>query len=293
MKNLIQKAKTLVEALPYIEEFYGETIVIKYGGSIGDDDLHDFARDIVLMKFVGIHPVVIHGGGPQIGSHLKKLGMESEFIAGLRVTDEATMEVAEMVLVGKINQKIIEALQSMGGKAVGISGKEGKMILARKLNLDTFAAENGIEIPPGADLGMVGEVESVNPHLIKVLEDSGFIPVIAPIGFDNEGRTYNINADHVAGKIAGALKAVKLILMTNVPGIFDREKNLLSSITEAEARELIRQEAISGGMIPKVMCSIEALHDGVDKVHIIDGTIDHALILEIFTDAGVGTEILL
>jgi acetylglutamate kinase len=293
MKNLIQKAKTLVEALPYIEEFYGETIVIKYGGSIGDDDLHDFARDIVLMKFVGIHPVVIHGGGPQIGSHLKKLGMESEFIAGLRVTDEATMEVAEMVLVGKINQKIIEALQSMGGKAVGISGKEGKMILARKLNLDTFAAENGIEIPPGADLGMVGEVESVNPHLIKVLEDSGFIPVIAPIGFDNEGRTYNINADHVAGKIAGALKAVKLILMTNVPGIFDREKNLLSSITESEARELIRQEAISGGMIPKVMCSIEALHDGVDKVHIIDGTIDHALILEIFTDAGVGTEILL
>lgn len=293
MKNLIQKAKTLVEALPYIEEFYGETIVVKYGGSIGDDDLHDFARDIVLMKFVGIHPVVIHGGGPQIGSHLKKLGMESEFIAGLRVTDEATMEVAEMVLVGKINQKIIEALQSMGGKAVGISGKEGKMILARKLNLDTFAAENGIEIPAGADLGMVGEVESVNPHLIKVLEDSGFIPVIAPIGFDNEGRTYNINADHVAGKIAGALKAVKLILMTNVPGIFDREKNLLSSITESEARELIRQEAISGGMIPKVMCAIEALHDGVDKVHIIDGTIDHALILEIFTDAGVGTEILL
>ena len=293
MKNLIQKAKTLVEALPYIEEFYGETIVIKYGGSIGDDDLHDFARDIVLMKFVGIHPVIIHGGGPQIGSHLKKLGMESQFIAGLRVTDEATMEIAEMVLVGKINQKIIEAIQSMGGKAVGASGKEGKMILARKLNLDNFAAENGIEIPAGADLGMVGEVESVNPHLIKVLEDSGFIPVIAPIGFDNEGRTYNINADHVAGKIAGALKAVKLILMTNVPGIFDRDKNLLSSITESEARELIRQEAISGGMIPKVMCAIEALHDGVDKVHIIDGTIDHALILEIFTDAGVGTEILL
>ena len=293
MKNLIQKAKTLVEALPYIEEFYGETIVIKYGGSIGDDDLHDFARDIVLMKFVGIHPVVIHGGGPQIGNHLKRLGMESEFIAGLRVTDEATMEVAEMVLVGKINQKIIEAIQAMGGKAVGVSGKEGKMILAKKLNLETFAAENGIEIPPGSDLGMVGEVESVNPHLIKVLEDSGFIPVIAPTGFDKEGRTYNINADHVAGKIAGALKAVKLILMTNVPGIFDKEKNLLSSITESEARELIRQEAISGGMIPKIMCAIEALHDGVDKVHITDGTIDHALILEIFTDAGVGTEILL
>lgn len=293
MKNLIQKAKTLVEALPYIEEFYGETIVIKYGGSIGDDDLHDFARDIVLMKYVGIHPVVIHGGGPQIGNHLKKLGIESEFIAGLRVTDEETMEVAEMVLVGKINQKIIEAIHSMGGKAVGTSGKEGKMILARKLDLVKFCTENGIDIPEGADLGMVGEVESVNPQLIKVLEDSGFIPVIAPIGFDNEGRTYNINADHVAGKIAGALKAVKLILMTNVPGIMDKEKHLLSSITEAQARDLIKQGVISSGMIPKVMCAIEALHDEVDKVHIIDGTIDHALILEIFTDAGVGTEILL
>lgn len=293
MKNMIQKAKTLVEALPYIKEFYGETVVVKYGGSIGDDDLTNFARDIVLMKYVGMHPVVVHGGGPQIGNHLKKLGVESEFIAGLRVTDEQTMEVAEMVLVGKINQKIIEAVHIMGGKAVGTSGKEGKMILAKKLDLKKFAFEHGVSIPEGADLGMVGEVESVNPQLIKVLENSGFIPIIAPIGFDEEGRTFNINADHVAGKIAGALDAAKLILMTNVPGIMDKEKNLLSSLTESEAKHLIKKETISSGMIPKVMCAIEALHDGVRKVHIIDGTTDHALILEIFTDSGIGTEILL
>lgn len=293
MKDLIQKAKTLVEALPYIKEFYGETIVIKYGGSIGDDDLQNFARDIVLMKYVGIHPVVVHGGGPQIGNHLKKLGIESEFIAGLRVTDEETMEVAEMVLVGKINQKIIEAIHSMGGKAVGTSGKEGKMILAKKLDVKKFAREHGVQIPKGADLGMVGEVESVNPHLIKVLENSGFIPIIAPIGFDEEGRTYNINADHVAGKIAGALNAVKLILLTNVPGILDREMNLHPSLTEKEAKQLIKSEIISSGMIPKVMCAIDALHEGVRKVHIIDGTIEHALILEIFTHSGIGTEILI
>jgi len=293
MKDLIQKAKTLTEALPYIKEFHGETIVIKYGGSIGDEDLKNFARDIVLMKYVGIHPVVIHGGGPQIGNHLQRLGITSEFIGGLRVTDEQTMEVAEMVLVGRINQKIIEAIHSMGGKAVGTSGKEGKMILAKKLDLRKYAKEHGLEIPKGADLGLVGEVESVNPQLIKVLENSGFIPVIAPIGFDEEGGTFNINADHVAGKIAGALDAVKLVLMTNVPGIMDKKKNLLSSLTESDAKHLIKREIISSGMIPKVMCAIEALHEGVRKVHIIDGTVDHALILEIFTDSGIGTEILL
>ncbi|MFB3147658.1 MAG: acetylglutamate kinase [Thermodesulfobacteriota bacterium] len=293
MKKLIQKAQTLVEALPYIKKFYGQTIVVKYGGSVGDDDLTNFARDVVLMKYVGMHPVVVHGGGPQIGYHLKKLGIETEFIAGLRVTDEQTMEVAEMVLVGKINQKIIEALHSMGGKAVGTSGKEGKMILAKKLNLRKFAKENGVKIPKGADLGMVGEVQNVNPDLIKVLENSGFIPVIAPIGFDDEGRTYNINADHVAGKIAGALNAVKLILLTNVSGIMDNKETLISTLTESEAKKLIKKEIISSGMIPKVMCAIEALHEGVQKVHIIDGTVEHALILEIFTDTGIGTEILL
>ena len=293
MKELIQKAQTLVEALPYIKKFYGQTIVVKYGGSVGDDDLTNFARDVVLMKYVGMHPVVVHGGGPQIGDHLKKLGIETKFIAGLRVTDEQTMEVAEMVLVGKINQKIIEALHSMGGKAVGTSGKGGKMVLAKKLNLRKFAKENRVKIPKGADLGMVGEVQNVNPDLIKVLENSGFIPVIAPIGFDDEGRTYNINADHVAGKIAGALNAVKLILLTNVSGIMDNKKTLISTLTESKAKKLIKKEIISSGMIPKVMCAIEALHEGVQKVHIIDGTVEHALILEIFTDTGIGTEILL
>jgi acetylglutamate kinase len=293
MKKLIQKAETLVEALPYIKQFYGETIVVKYGGSVGDQDLRNFARDIVLMKYVGMHPVVVHGGGPQIGEHLKKLGIETEFIAGLRVTDEKTMEVAEMVLVGKINQKIIEAIHSMGGKAVGTSGKEGKMILARKLDVHKLAGDNGVEIPPDADLGMVGEVESVNPELIEVIENSGFIPVIAPIGFDEAGGTFNINADHVAGKIAGALNARKLILLTNVPGILDSEKNLISSLNEPRAKELIKDEVISRGMIPKVNCAIDALNEGVGKVHIIDGTVDHALILEIFTDTGIGTEILL
>jgi len=293
MEKFIQKAQTLIEALPYIKQFYGETIVVKYGGSVGDDDLTDFARDVVLMKYVGMHPVVVHGGGPQIGEYLKKLGMETEFIAGLRVTDKQTMEVAEMVLVGKINQKIIEAIHSMGGKAVGTSGKEGKMILAKKLNLKKFAKENGLKIPKGADLGMVGEVDNVNPDLIKVLETSGFIPVIAPIGFDDGGRTYNINADHVAAKIAGALNAAKLILMTNVSGIMDKKKNLISTLTETEAKKLIREETISSGMIPKVMCAIEALHEDVKKMHIINGTIEHALILEVFTDSGIGTEILL
>lgn len=293
MKEYTQKAKTLIEALPYIKEFYGETVVVKYGGSVGDTDLHNFARDVVLMKYVGMHPVIVHGGGPQIGEQLKKLGIETEFIAGLRVTDEKTMEVAEMVLVGKINQKIIEAIHSMGGKAVGTSGKEGKMILAKKLDIHKHAKENGVKIPKKADLGMVGEVDSVNPELIKVLENSGFIPVIAPIGFDDEGRTFNINADHVAGKIAGALNAKKLVLLTNVPGILDGDKNLVSSLTEKSANELIKKEVISSGMIPKVNCAIDALHEGVGKVHIIDGTQDHALILEIFTDSGIGTEIVL
>ncbi len=293
MKKLIQKANTLVEALPYIKEFYGKTIVVKYGGSIGDGELTDFARDVVLMKYVGMHPVVVHGGGPQIGSHLSKLGIESEFIAGLRVTDQDTMEVAEMVLVGKINQKIIEAIHANGGSAVGTSGKEGKMILAKKLDLKTLAETNHIEIPTDADLGMVGEVESVNPRLIKVLEESGYIPVIAPIGCDEEGGTYNINADHVAGKIAGALGAAKLVLMTNVPGILDQDDNLVSTLSESEAEQLIKDETISSGMIPKVMCAVDALNEGVKKVHIIDGRVDHSLILEIFTDSGVGTEIVL
>ncbi len=293
MKHLIEKAQTLVEALPYIRDFHGKTIVIKYGGSVGDEELYNFARDIVLMKYVGMNPVVVHGGGPQIGSLLERLGKQSRFVAGLRVTDSETMEVVEMVLVGKINQKIVSAIQTLGGNAIGISGKEGKIILARKINISKLALENNLEISNNEDLGMVGEVEKINPNLITVLENAGYIPVIAPIGFDEGGGTYNINADHVAGKIAGALNAVKLIILTNVPGILDNDKKLVSTLTESSARELIRTGAISSGMIPKVMCAIESLHEGVDKVHIIDGRVERALILEIFTDAGIGTEILL
>lgn len=293
MKELIHKAETLVEALPYIREFYGKTIVVKYGGSIGGKELHNFARDLVLMKYVGMHPVVVHGGGPQIGNLLGRLGIKSQFVAGLRVTDSETMEIVEMVLVGKVNQEIIAAINSLGGKAVGASGQEGNIIVASKLDISKFAQENNMDIPQGIDLGMVGEVEKINPHLIRVLEEAGFVPVIAPIGFDEQGRSYNINADHVAGKVAGALKAEKLILLTDVPGILDEEKSLISSLTELSARGLIKRGVISSGMIPKVMCAIEALHEGVNKVHIIDGRVEHALILEIFTDAGIGTEILL
>ena len=293
MKHLIEKAHTLVEALPYIRDFYGKTIVVKYGGSIGDEELSNFARDIILMKYVGMNPVIVHGGGPQIDILLDRLGIKSKFVAGLRVTDPDTMEAVEMVLVGKINQKIVAEIQRLGSKAVGVSGKEGKIILARKLDLSKLSYVNKLDVALDEDLGMVGEVEKINPDLIRVLEIAGYIPVIAPIGFDEQGRSYNINADHVAGKIAGALNAVKLIILTDVPGILDEEKNLISSLTEEKARELINNGAISRGMIPKVMCAIESLQEGVEKVHIIDGRVERALILEIFTDAGIGTEILL
>ena len=293
MKELLNKAHTLVEALPYIKDFHGKTIVVKYGGSIGSEELSNFARDLILMKYVGIRPVVVHGGGLQIAEHLEKQGLKSTFIAGLRVTDKETMEIAEMVLVGKINQQIINSINQHGGKAVGLSGKEGQIIRAKKIDLKKLAKDNGIKIPRNADLGMVGEVENINPELLRTLEDSGYIPVIAPIGVDGDGNTYNINADHVASKIAGALDATKLILLTNVPGILDEKKKLISSISESTAKKLIKKEIISQGMIPKVMCAFEALHEGVDKVHIIDGTIERAVILEIFTDSGIGTEIMI
>ncbi len=293
MKELLNKAHTLVEALPYIKDFHGKTIVVKYGGSIGSEELSNFARDLILMKYVGIRPVVVHGGGLQIAEHLEKQGLKSTFIAGLRVTDKKTMEIAEMVLVGKINQQIINSINQHGGKAVGLSGKEGQIIRAKKIDLKKLAKDNGIKIPRNADLGMVGEVENINPELLRTLEDSGYIPVIAPIGVDGDGNTYNINADHVASKIAGALDATKLILLTNVPGILDEKKKLISSISESTAKKLIKKEIISQGMIPKVMCAFEALHEGVDKVHIIDGTIERAVILEIFTDSGIGTEIMI
>lgn len=293
MEELIKKAKTLSEALPYIREFYGKTIVIKYGGSINSKELDNFARDVVLMKFVGMNPVIVHGGGPQIGSYLDKLGLQSEFIAGLRATNAETMEVVQMVLVGKVNQDIITAINLLGGSAVGVSGKEGKLILAKKLNIMKYAKDHDIEIPPGSDIGLVGEVEHINPQLINTLDNSGYIPVIAPIGFDNKGNSYNINADHVAGKVAGALNAEKLIILTNVTGILDKKKELISTLHESAVKKLIHKNVISTGMIPKVICAINALNEGVRKVHVIDGTKEHSLLLEIFTDKGIGTEILI
>lgn len=293
MEELIKKAKTLSEALPYIREFYGKTIVIKYGGSINSKELDNFARDVVLMKYVGMNPVIVHGGGPQIGSYLDKLGLQSEFIAGLRATNAETMEVVQMVLVGKVNQDIITAINLLGGSAVGVSGKEGKLILAKKLNIMKYAKNHDIEIPPGSDIGLVGEVEHINPQLINTLDNSGYIPVLAPIGFDNKGNSYNINADHVAGKVAGALNAEKLIILTNVTGILDKKKELISTLHESAVKKLIHKNVISKGMIPKVICAINALNEGVRKVHVIDGTKEHSLLLEIFTDKGIGTEILI
>ena len=293
MDNSAKKAEILVEALPYIEAFHGKTVVVKYGGSIANEDLANFVRDLILMKYVGIKPVVVHGGGPQIQEHLNKLGIESDFIAGLRVTDERVMEVVEMVLVGKINQQIVTSINKHQMETVGLSGKEGKLIKAKKFDLQKFAAEHKINIPEDSDLGYVGEVQEVNPELIKMLESKDIIPIIAPIGAGEDGTTYNINADHAAGKIAGALRAAKLILLTNVDGILDKKEGLISSVTKRQAKKFIRNGTINSGMIPKVMCALEALEEGVEKVHIINGTVKRALILELLTDSGIGTEITL
>ncbi len=293
MNSSTQRAEILVEALPYIEAFHGKTVVVKYGGSIAREDLSNFVRDLILMKYVGIKPVVVHGGGPQIQEHLDMLGIKSDFIAGLRVTNRQVMEVVEMVLVGKINQQIVTSINRHQMETVGLSGKEGKLIKAKKFDLHKFAADHSIDIPQDADLGYVGEVLEINPEIIKVLEGRDVIPIIAPIGWGEDGTTYNINADHVAGKIAGALRAAKLILLTNVDGILDKKGKLISSVTKRQARKFIRNGTINSGMIPKVMCALEALEEGVNKVHIINGTIKRALILELLTDLGIGTEITL
>lgn len=293
MNSSARRAEILVEALPYIEAFHGKTVVVKYGGSIARADLSNFTRDLILMKYVGIKPVVVHGGGPQIQEHLDTLGIKSDFIAGLRVTDRQVMEVVEMVLVGKINQQIVTSINRHQMETVGLSGKEGKLIKARKFDLEKFAAEHSMDIPEDADLGYVGEVQEINPEIVRMLEDRDVIPIIAPIGWGEDGTTYNINADHAAGKIAGALRAAKLILLTNVDGILDGEGKLISSVTKKQARELIGSGTINSGMIPKVMCALEALEEGVGKVHIINGGVKRALILELLTDMGIGTEITL
>ncbi len=281
MKKDIQKIKVLFEALPYIRRFYGKTVVVKYGGSaMAEDELkRSFARDVVLMKYVGINPVIVHGGGAQIGSYLAKLGKETRFVKGIRVTDEETMDVVEMVLVGKINKEIVGLINYYGGKAVGLGGKDGGLIKAKKLKIR------------GAEMGLAGDVDTINPAVIKTLDDGDFIPVIAPVGGGENGLSYNINADIVAGKIAAALKAEKLILLTDVKGVLDRDKLLIPLLSLAQTRKLITGKVVSGGMIPKLKCCIEAVASGVSAAHIIDGRVEHAVLLEVFTDSGIGTAI--
>ncbi|MDO9124126.1 MAG: acetylglutamate kinase [Deltaproteobacteria bacterium] len=291
MDNPVEKAKVLIEALPYIRRFYNKTVVIKYGGSTMEEEglKRSFALDVVLLKYIGLNPVIVHGGGPQIGEMLTRLGKKSEFVEGMRVTDRETMDVVEMVLVGKVNKEIVALINQQGGKAVGLSGKDGRLILAKKLKLTRSAGKD--KDPEIIDIGMVGEVKAIHPGVIESLEKDNFIPVIAPVGVGEEGETYNINADLVAGKIASALKAEKLILLTDVEGVMDEKKRLIPTLDVKQAKELISQKVISSGMIPKVNCCLDALKDGVSKTHIINGTVEHAILLEIFTDVGIGTQI--
>ncbi len=289
MDRLIAKAETLLEALPYIRRFYGKTLVIKYGGhAMENEELKaSFAQDIVLLKYVGLNPVIVHGGGPQIAGLLRQLGIESQFVRGMRVTDQATMDVVEMVLVGKVNKEIVTLINQHGGRAVGLSGKDGELILARKLAM-TVEEDGRTE---RVDMGMVGEVRAINPTVIETLDRSDFIPVIAPVGVGEKGETYNINADLVAGKVAEALRAEKLILLTDIEGVRGADGRLLATIETERALQMIAEGVIGSGMIPKVHCCIDALRGGVRKTHIIDGRVKHALLLEIFTKEGVGTEV--
>jgi len=273
-------ARVLTEALPYIRRFAGKTIVVKYGGNAMKDDnmIASFARDIVLMKLVGMNPVVVHGGGPQIGSHLERLGKKSEFIEGMRVTDEETMDVVEMMLGGLVNKAVVSALNQQGGRAVGLTGKDGSLIRARKMLLKG-----------GQDIGQVGEVEKIDPRIISHLEAGGFIPVIAPVGVGEQGEAYNINADVAAGKIAAVLQAEKIIFLTNAPGVLDKEDKILTGLTVPQVEDLILDGTIHGGMVPKVRYALDAVNSGVKSAHIIDGRVEHSVLLELFTDAGIGT----
>ncbi|MEK7379231.1 MAG: acetylglutamate kinase, partial [Candidatus Binatota bacterium] len=288
MEKFIGKAEVLMEALPYIQRFYGKTFVIKYGGSaMADEELKaSFAQDMVLLKYVGINPVVVHGGGPQINEVLQKMGTPTQFVRGMRVTDQETMDIVEMVLAGKINKEIVSLINRHGGMAVGLSGKDGGLIQARKMSVTV--ASNG-EPPEIIDIGMVGEIVGINPMVINTLDENKFIPVIAPVGAGEHGETYNINADLVAGQLAEALGAEKLILLTDVDGVKDKKGGLLSTLKINQARKLIQEGVVAEGMIPKVECCIEALKGGVGKTHIIDGRVKHAVLLEIFTKEGVGT----
>lgn len=290
MKQLIQKANTLMEALPYIRRFAGKTFVIKYGGhAMSDDKLKEsFALDVILLKSLGINAVIVHGGGPQINDTLKRYGIVSEFVKGMRVTDSETMTVVEMVLVGQVNKEVVGYLNQHGGRAVGLSGKDGTLLLSKKLLQEVRTDDGTLE---QVDIGYVGDVVKVNTDLIKTLESGNYIPVIAPVGVGAEGESYNINADLVAGRVAAALNAEKLILLTDINGVKDKNGNLLESISVSDLHRLIEEDAITGGMIPKVVCCADALREGVKKAHIIDGRMEHAVLLEIFTDVGIGTEI--
>ncbi|MFW9604272.1 MAG: acetylglutamate kinase [Trichlorobacter sp.] len=290
MKHLIEKANTLMEALPYIRRFSGKTFVIKYGGhAMADERLKEsFALDVIMLKSLGINAVIVHGGGPQINQTLKRYGIESEFVRGMRVTDAETMAVVEMVLVGHVNKEVVGYLNQHGGKAIGLCGKDGTLLLAKKLLQEVVNEAGHCE---QIDIGYVGDVVKVNTDLISVFEKGGYLPVIAPVGVGPDGESYNINADVVAGRVAAALNAEKLILLTDTPGVLDADKKLIPNISVAEMHRLIAEEAITGGMIPKVACCADALQDGVKKAHIIDGRVEHAVLLEIFTDIGIGTEI--
>jgi len=282
-------ARVLTEALPYIQRFTGKTIVIKYGGNaMVDESLKSgFARDVVLMKLVGINPVIVHGGGPQIGQLLDKIGKQTEFVEGMRVTDSETMDVVEMVLGGLVNKEIVNLINRHGGRAVGLSGKDGDLIRARKLTLKRNAPE--LKAPEIIDIGHVGEVASIEPAVVNMLVHSDFIPVIAPIGVGDEGYSYNINADLVAGKLAEVLRAEKLMLLTNAAGVLDKEGRILSGLNARQVDALIADGTIYGGMLPKIRCALDAVQGGVRAAHIIDGRVEHAVLLELFTDEGVGT----
>jgi len=283
-------AQVLTEALPYIQQFHGHTVVIKYGGNAMIDEQlkHNFARDVVLMKLVGINPIIVHGGGPQIGDLLNKLGIESKFVSGMRITDADTMDVVQMVLGGLVNKEIVSLINTHGGRAVGITGKDGGLLKARKLSTQAIDADTEETI----DIGQVGEITEVNVDVLETLTGSQFIPIIAPIGVGDDGESYNINADIVAGKVAEALSASKLVLLTNTPGILDAQHKTLSGLSKADVEALISKGVINEGMLPKVECALSAVSSGVSSVQIIDGRVPHALLLEIFTDSGVGTQIL-
>ncbi len=288
MKEKIERANILMEALPYIKEFYGKTVVLKYGGNamVNEEIKEHVMQDIVLMKYVGINPVIVHGGGPEINKMLAKVGKKSEFTHGNRITDIETMEIVEMVLAGKINKDIVTRINKHGGKAVGVTGKDAEIILAEKKYID----HDGEKL----DIGYVGEVKKINPKMIRILEENGYIPVISPIGVDEAGNTYNINADYVAGELAAALQADKFVLMTDIKGLMrdlNADDSFISQISRKEVKELIADGTISGGMLPKISACLTAIDKGAEKVHIIDGRIRHAILLELFTDEGIGTMI--